>query len=1243
MLKKLPNLFYCLLAVCSVTAVKAQDYAAMPIASGFNADVIANGVGLANTSTTHTVDADDYVYMANNFQQTASSPLPSIGLPSSGTFTSAAAATPGLPYQLGPLSGNNALRLDNTSGGTLTFATPIQVATLYMLGATGNGPASVTGQINFSDGTSQAITTTAVPDWFNITTPPPAISGFGRLGRTTNTLESPSGNPRLYQIAIAITAANQVKNVVSVQLTKTTAGGVISIFAFSADKYVSCKPVTNLAAVPTMDGATVTWTAPSPAPASGYEYVISTSATAPSITATPTGTVAAGVTTATVTGLIPGVFYYIWVRANCGGGDKGSWRSASFYAGQVSFTYTTGDISTLFNTAPTATSTTTCPGVMSITVPAGYKIRTIGTTYNMLSAGGTFMNEQASLLYCTTSNTGEAAVSFGVGGSGGTYTFNRNDIPIANNLTGTVNFELRAWRTWGGSGCTTANSKVVNNTWKIHAVLESLTCTTPATPSSSAQTMCPSALFSETVINAIPGAVYKWYTQPTGGTALLATDQISTGTFYLTQTVGTCESARSAGFVITASGTANPVASVQTLCGGSTVNNLVATGSNLKWYASLTGGSPLAPSTALATGNYYVSQTLNNCESARTTVAVTINTTPPPTVTEQIFCAGSGATVANLQAGLVAGGTVKWYTSDTATTPLTPTTVLGSGTYYATQTVGVCESVRVASAVAVATIVPPASDPVEVCAGTTVADLVGNGSPSATYKWFDTQASTTPLAPTTLVVSGTYFVTQTINTCESPKAAVVITVNDIAAPVIEAQEFCSGAHIADIEATPAAGATIKWYATETSTTALISSTVLESGTYYASQKLNDCESDRTAVEVTVFDVVPAITATTTLACIGSTIGDLTVEGSADGAVLKWFANIGSINPIAAETTVTPGTYYVSQTVGTCESARSAVAVSFNVIPLPTTENLAVCTGTTFAELPVEGEEGATFNWYNTIDEDDMIDSSEIVSAGTFYVSQTVDGCEGGRAAVAVSTIFTLSPAPTYAQAFCGEATVADLVSGANEGYTVNWYSPEGELLTSDAALVTGIYTVTQTANGCESEPVSVSVIGTGIPDAPTGATEQDFDAGETAADLEVEFAEGTTVEWFFLDEDVWIAIPETTPLIDGAVYGVQQNAGTCESELLAITVNLIEVVGNEEFEISHLNIYPNPSSDVINIEGRETLSEIVVINLLGQKVLSNKVNAASAQINISALPEATYILQVYGANGATASYKIVKQ
>jgi hypothetical protein len=70
--------------------------------------------------------------------------------------------------------------------------------------------------------------------------------------------------------------------------------------------------------------------------------------------------------------------------------------------------------------------------------------------------------------------------------------------------------------------------------------------------------------------------------------------------------------------------TVYPEASAQTFSGSPTVADLVATGTNLQWYTAETGGTALATTTALATGTYYVSQTLTSCESTRTSVAVTL-------------------------------------------------------------------------------------------------------------------------------------------------------------------------------------------------------------------------------------------------------------------------------------------------------------------------------------------------------------------------------------------------------------------------------------------------------------------------------------------------------------------------------------------------------------------------------------------------------------------------------------------
>ncbi len=81
--------------------------------------------------------------------------------------------------------------------------------------------------------------------------------------------------------------------------------------------------------------------------------------------------------------------------------------------------------------------------------------------------------------------------------------------------------------------------------------------------------------------------------------------------------------------------TPEPTASAQTLNPGSTVANLVATGTYLQWYTTATGGAALATSTLLSTGTYYVTQTVGGVESPKTSVAVTITPNYIPTTAMQ--------------------------------------------------------------------------------------------------------------------------------------------------------------------------------------------------------------------------------------------------------------------------------------------------------------------------------------------------------------------------------------------------------------------------------------------------------------------------------------------------------------------------------------------------------------------------------------------------------------------------------
>lgn len=76
--------------------------------------------------------------------------------------------------------------------------------------------------------------------------------------------------------------------------------------------------------------------------------------------------------------------------------------------------------------------------------------------------------------------------------------------------------------------------------------------------------------------------------------------------------------------IVTVNTTAAPTSTNQTFSSNKTVADLVATGTNLQWYSVATNGSPLATTTPLSTNTYYVSQTLNSCESTRAAISVTI-------------------------------------------------------------------------------------------------------------------------------------------------------------------------------------------------------------------------------------------------------------------------------------------------------------------------------------------------------------------------------------------------------------------------------------------------------------------------------------------------------------------------------------------------------------------------------------------------------------------------------------------
>ncbi len=117
----------------------------------------------------------------------------------------------------------------------------------------------------------------------------------------------------------------------------------------------------------------------------------------------------------------------------------------------------------------------------------------------------------------------------------------------------------------------------------------------------------------------------KWYTSITGGTeiasgATFSTPNVTTTTtYYVDATFDGCITLTRTPVAVVVQQTLMPSANVtQTFCDldNAVVSDLTATGNNILWYISATGGSPLSNSDGLNTGTYYATQTVNTCESA---------------------------------------------------------------------------------------------------------------------------------------------------------------------------------------------------------------------------------------------------------------------------------------------------------------------------------------------------------------------------------------------------------------------------------------------------------------------------------------------------------------------------------------------------------------------------------------------------------------------------------------------------
>lgn len=190
--------------------------------TGFNHDIIAETGTSSLTTTTIQADGGSSNKVMYTVAFRTANSFGGGGIPDNGVITNATNN-----FQMAPYNANNALLLQRTQTGTLTFSTPGQYSSLRILALATEGVGLVNATVNFTDGTTfAALTNASLSDWFNATANL-VLQGIGRCTRATpaSGADGYPTNPRMYYMEIPIACANRSKNIQSISFTNVTTGG----------------------------------------------------------------------------------------------------------------------------------------------------------------------------------------------------------------------------------------------------------------------------------------------------------------------------------------------------------------------------------------------------------------------------------------------------------------------------------------------------------------------------------------------------------------------------------------------------------------------------------------------------------------------------------------------------------------------------------------------------------------------------------------------------------------------------------------------------------------------------------------------------------------------------------------------------------------------------------------------------------------------------------------------------------
>lgn len=663
----------------------------------------------------------------------------------------------------------------------------------------------------------------------------------------------------------------------------------------------------------------------------------------------------------------------------------------------------------------------------------------------------------------------------------------------------------------------------------------------------------------------------------------------------------------SSGCEITASGTVGesgapdaPVTSGDaSYCFGDTPSAMTASGGNgtLTWYADanlaspLTTGASYTPSDAVGTTIYYVTETLDNCESAASSIIITVNSLPEvqATADNTAVCAGESVTLSGTGAA-----TYVWdqgVLDGESFTPEATTTYTVTGT----STEGCSSSDQITITVMELPEVTASASATTICAGESVT-LSGSGA--LTYAWdqgVENGVAFTPVQTTTYTVIGT-----DSGGC-SASAEITITVQSASVEASTSSEsICLG------ESVTLSGSGALSYSWSDEVTDGVPFSPTETKTYtLTGTGENGCTATDEITVVVNTPPTAVANASSTTVCSGEEI-ILTGTGASTYA---WDQNVINGEAFTIESTTT---FMVTGTDANGCSSTDLITITVNEAPQISATASAgeICAG---EEVTLNGSGGATYEWDNGITDGVPFAPTQTT---TYTVAGTDDnGCTG----TTQITITVHQPPAVLANAsattLCKGESLTLTGSGA-ASYTWSDEVEDGVPFTPEAS---GVYTVTGTDNnGCSaSAEVTITVI-----DLPA---EISLDNSTMSASA----LTGLTYQWVNCADN---------SIIDGAVsrefvpdrsgsYAVTTIMDGCSvtSSCIEVSVTVLQSKPPQE----SIEIYPNPVTERLFISNPTNEIQLVeAINLSGELMVRKTDIHQTLTLDVSTWKTGIYLIHM---------------